>query len=347
MRERTTAQDWLIARRDELSAIGASRRLALRQFRRQSPCLGRHSGQARQRHWIELLRRLHRLPVIRQHDVPQRHTDVRFIILAVLPIFFRRQTQGERQRILGMPFNLGNRFLSERIYPDDRIRNQPHDMATSGICIVLQTGQRALDLLEDQHASFAEIREVHAKGGPRSAGRKTTLLVAPRIELHLRMVFEELNIFHHFENDRLQGKRGFLRIGSRRKDRVPPANSGQQPSRPLRPSRRQCHVVAAGSQLDLYPHTRVTSLERQIVHQAGVSPDGQAATGRSEIGLRGHGVLLVTQVIRDIGQELDERNAEVSRRPLRPRRDKKRETIQHNPPEARIVLGQIVDIGFR
>ena len=57
--------------------------------------------------------------------------------------------------------------------------------------------------------------------------------------------------------------------------------------------------------------------------------------------------LAVAQVIAHVGQELDERNAEVSRQPLSPLMDKKRETIQHNPPETRIVFGQLVDIRFR
>ena len=66
---------------------------------------------------------------------------------------------------------------------------------------------------------------------------------------------------------------------------------------------------------------------------------------RREIGLVGDRILAVGQVVGGVGQQLDQGDAHVGRGTLGPAGREQVEAVQHQPAEAGIVLGQVVDVG--
>ena len=72
--------------------------------------------------------------------------------------------------------------------------------------------------------------------------------------------------------------------------------------------------------LDAQPGPSIAALVDLVVNQAGVSPDRRTKSGGTQIGFGGDRVLAVAEVVADVGQRLDERNANVRRMPLLPAR---------------------------
>ena len=93
----------------------------------------------------------------------------------------------------------------------------------------------------------------------------------------------------------------------------------------------------------LHPGPGVVALVHGVVDQAGESAQGGTPPGGAQVGLGGHGVLAVRQLVAEVGHDLDERHAHVGRRALGPTGRREVEAVQHQAAEGRIVLGQVVD----
>src|SRR5262245_16399162 len=72
-----------------------------------------------------------------------------------------------------------------------------------------------------------------------------------------------------------------------------------------------------------------------------------AAPSRSDIGLGSYRVLLIAQMISDVGEQLGESHDEIGGTPLPPAGDELRDPIEDQSAEARVILREVVDIrGF-
>ena len=125
------------------------------------------------------------------------------------------------------------------------------------------------------------------------------------------------------------------------------------------PLRRQCRCRAAcrvgtavgadatspASTTELDPGAGVAAVVHGVVDQPGVAADRDAAARGAEVGLGGDRVLLVAQVVADVGQQLDQRDARGRPGCARASRGiEQRQPVEHQPAEARVVLGEVVDL---
>ncbi len=94
---------------------------------------------------------------------------------------------------------------------------------------------------------------------------------------------------------------------------------------------------------ELDPGAGVHPVVHGVVDEAGVAADGDAAAGGAQIGLRRDGVLLVAQLVADVGEQLDQGGADVGRVALVPVRLEEGEAVEEHPAERPVVLGQPVD----
>ena len=93
------------------------------------------------------------------------------------------------------------------------------------------------------------------------------------------------------------------------------------------------------------PHPGVGPLVHQVVDQPGVAAQRRPPPGRAQVGLGGHRVLAVGQLVGHVGQDLHQGDADVGRGPLGPPGGQQAEPVEQQPPERPVVLGQVVDRG--
>ena len=98
-----------------------------------------------------------------------------------------------------------------------------------------------------------------------------------------------------------------------------------------------------GLHVELQQYARRRRRPRLVVHQARVTDDRAALGRRLQRRLGGDPVLDVAQIIGDATERLHEYHAEVGLRPLRPFGVAERGEVRQGTPEAREVLGQVVD----
>ncbi len=104
--------------------------------------------------------------------------------------------------------------------------------------------------------------------------------------------------------------------------------------------------VMSSSGVHADPGAGVAALVHLVVDQARVAAYRDALAGRLEVGLGGDGVLVVAEVIADVGEDLDEGDAEVGGVALLPVRHDERQAVQDQGAEAGVVLGEVVDLGL-
>ena len=75
-----------------------------------------------------------------------------------------------------------------------------------------------------------------------------------------------------------------------------------------------------------------------------MAADRNALPGCGEIGLGSDGILRITEVVGDISQYFNQRDAQIRDMLLRPSRHDQREAIEHQLTEGGKILGQVVDI---
>ena len=65
--------------------------------------------------------------------------------------------------------------------------------------------------------------------------------------------------------------------------------------------------------------------------------------GRAEVGLGRHGVLSVGEVVGDVGEQLDERDADIGHVTLAPLGHEQRHAVEHQPAEPGVVTHEVID----
>ncbi len=221
---------------------------------------------------------------------------------------------------------------------------EPDRLAPGRVGVGAVAGAGPDDLLEDQHLSRREVREVAAQGGAGGALREAALAVAPGVERELVVGRVEL----------LEGLPGREhRVGPRQQRGV----AGDRGSLPGEPGR---HLGAGGqgrragrqdladvrADLDLDPRSRAGAVADPVVHQTGVPADRDPASRGAEVGLGGDRVLVVGELVTEVGEQLDQRDPEVGRVALFPLRRLRRHAVEHQPPEALEVAGEVADRGL-
>jgi hypothetical protein len=103
-------------------------------------------------------------------------------------------------------------------------------------------------------------------------------------------------------------------------------------------------AVGARARLEDDPGTGIAARVDVVVEEPRVPPQRDAATCGVEVGLGGDGVLLVAQPVGRVGEQLDERDVGIGRVPLAPLRRERRHAIEHQSPEAGVILRQVVEL---
>ena len=212
-------------------------------------------------------------------------------------------------------------------------------MAAAGVGVGRLAGARALALLEDEHRAGCEVGVMAAQGRARGPGRQAAAVVPPGVEEQVVEVGEQVD---RPRRDRLEP----LRAGGDGGPVV--AAVGLDPRGHARHRGAEREVAAdhgVGADRELEPRARVAAVVHRVVDQRGVAAERRPPARGAEVALGRHRVLPVAQVVADVGQELDERDPEVGRVALAPVRREQRQPVEHQAAEARVVLGQVVDLG--
>ena len=85
---------------------------------------------------------------------------------------------------------------------------------------------------------------------------------------------------------------------------------------------------------DAHPGARVAAVVHEVVDEPGVAAQRGPAAGGAEVGLGRDRVLAVGELVGDVGEQLDERDAEVGRAALASSRREQAEPVEHQPAEA-------------
>ncbi len=219
-------------------------------------------------------------------------------------------------------------------------------MAVRGIGVGFRACARAFHLLEHQHVAGPQAQArgcVVPQRGPRGAGGQAAVVVAPGVEAEpvvggvQRQVVEQLEdlgpvLRHHLPVRVLVDQRGVAR------------DAGEQPrwlARQVLP--RQHHVADAGRGLERHPRTGVHAVVHRVVQQPRVPVDRRPPARAAQVRLGGYRVLAVAQPVGGVGQHLHHCHAHVRRASLLPLRHDYRQPVQHQPAEALVVPGQVVD----
>ena len=301
-----------------------------------SAALRRHR-QKRFRHCAEHFA-IAREAVIGQDDIAARHGDR----VAISICRGRRQTQWKQERISVVPSDLRHLGAGHRVGRRHSIAGQSHHLASCGIGIGLVAGLRTDDFFKDQNRPLRECGMMSRERGRQSTLRQATTLVTPGIEAQLIVIgIQRVQRFHGFEHD--------VRL------LVDPRIVGDQRGlagdlrRQLRPYRNgrivDINPDDIGGHLHLHPGSGVTPLADHVIHEARMTADGDPLTRRPEVGLCRDSVLLITQLVGGIGQRFHQHDAKIRRVPLCPLRHEDRHAVEHETPEAGIILHQIIDIG--
>ena len=108
--------------------------------------------------------------------------------------------------------------------------------------------------------------------------------------------------------------------------------------------RGQGNAIAGGG-FAAQQDSRRAAVVDGVVDEPGVAAQGDAAAGGVQVGLGGDGVLPVGQPVTFVGQHLDQHHAQVRGAAFAPIRCEQTHSIQQHPPQARVILGQIIDFG--
>ena len=101
--------------------------------------------------------------------------------------------------------------------------------------------------------------------------------------------------------------------------------------------------IAARHQ-NLRPDAGVGAVVHGVVDEPRVPAHRDAAPRGAEIGLGGDGVLGVGKPVADVGQHLDQGDAQVGSVALAPLRQRLGHPVEHQPAEAAVVLGEVADL---
>ncbi len=275
----------------------------------------------------------------------------------LLPVFLHRgrDAERERERVGRAPFDLGHlgriggrrrpEEAAERVF-GERHAGQPDGVAASGVGVSGHPRSRSADLLEDHEVARGEAVEPSGERGPCRALRQAAVRRAPRVEADLVVLGVERGVDERLERLGALAGKGLRALGGaeHRAGRDPRQEHRRDPGRGVDARQEDAGRGRVVPEDDLDPRAGVAAVVHGVVNKARVTPDRDASAGRAEIGLGRDRVLTVGQVIADVRQELDERDAEVGGVPLAPRGTERRDPVQEELPEARVVAGEVVDV---
>ena len=179
-----------------------------------------------------------------------------------------------------------------------------------------QPGDRAHDLLEDQQVTGTEREAGIGQRGRRRAGLQAAPEVAPGPQRDLVVFLVQRDVLAHERLEYL-GARAEPEIARRHGHR---AGHGQ------------AHV-GAGRAPVVHP----------VVDQPCVPPHRGPQPGRIEVGLGARRVEAVVEQVAGVGQQFDQRDADVGQVLLGPVRHGQAEPVEQRLPQAGVVAGQVVD----
>src|SRR5438034_2110036 len=107
------------------------------------------------------------------------------------------------------------------------------------------------------------------------------------------------------------------------------------------------HFHEVSVDLHLHPDTSIAAIMHEVIHESCMASDRDTSMSRSQVSLCSDGILLVAQVVADVGQQFYQNDTKVSRVALFPLRQQYRHAIEHQLAQARVVLGQVIDLWFR
>jgi hypothetical protein len=114
-----------------------------------------------------------------------------------------------------------------------------------------------------------------------------------------------------------------------------------------RPDRGAGRQRQPGAHPELEERPRAAALVHAVVEQPRVAPHRDPPPGGAQVRLGGDRVLEVAQPVGRVGQQLHQRDLEVGGVPLGPARQGGGQPVEHQPAEALVVLGQIVELRLR
>ena len=120
-----------------------------------------------------------------------------------------------------------------------------------------------------------------------------------------------------------------------------------QPGRPARdePDLRRCDLQLRAD-LQAHPDARVAPVVHRVVDQPDMPAHRDPLPRRVQVGLGGHRVLLVAELVAGVGEQLHQGHSQIGDVALGPLRREQGEPVEQQLTEAGVVLGEVVQRGL-
>ena len=263
--------------------------------------------------------------------------------------FLHRDAERKRQGIRGVPEDLGD---GQRRVRGRSSSNSRPEGSTPAFTSVSRTAQRlarsasclskVVGLTTSWNTSTSlgfRAGCAPAQRGVRRAARQAAAQVAPGVERQRVQVGEQLDLVRRLEHRGAGGERVAQVLAVRREPHRQIAAAGEQ-------RRAAWAATWSAATSHVHPGARVAAVVQRVVDQPRMAPHRHALVRGGEIGLVGDRVLAVRQVVGRIGQQLDQRHADVGGGALVPAGREQAQPVEHQAAKAGVVLRQVVDVGL-
>ena len=99
--------------------------------------------------------------------------------------------------------------------------------------------------------------------------------------------------------------------------------------------------------LNIDPGARIASFMHAVINQPDMPAHGGAPARRIKVGLGRNCILIVTEMVSDIRQQFDQRDAQIRNVALLPIGHDQGKSVENKLAKAGVVFGQITDLRFR
>ncbi len=197
----------------------------------------------------------------------------------------------------------------------------------------------SLQLFEEQEIAWLQRQVIPDQVGRGASCREAALLVPPGMDRDLAQRRIDRHLVHRFEHALRQQRGDACEMTVDFDAECLACDRGIDPGQQL--SSRGNHTSGDDVEVDERPGAR--AVVHPVIDQAGMPPDRDALPSRLQICLVGDSVLEVAELVADVGEKFDQRDAKVRLMPLRPARRDDRQVVEHRLAEAGIVLRHVVD----